>query len=366
MPRAKPELAAPERPAPPAPFVGQRHVVEYFARIGPGGLNHAYLFHGPRGVGKTTFAKVLTLTLHCERPRSFPTGYCGQCAACQRGIAGSSADTIFVDIPFIHYADEMAGKPQRKTDTLGIETSRLMIRLMELHSYEGGPLVCIVPNFETAAGIRDEPYNALLKQLEEPQARKFLFLTAQNPELLLPTVRSRTTAIRFNPLSEHDIVRQLVTHYGEDEKRALALARRSEGSLGDALRERAEGAAALREQTRRWVLACLGDPRSVPPMPSLGKDDPRATLAEVLRQAKLTARDLLVCALVNADSALDLEAGEHYKKVCKTLGEAAAPATMRALGALNDATRMATSNIPPATIFGWLQVQLRSAGGPPA
>src|SRR5437016_10885953 len=107
------------------PFVGHAPIVNYFERVGPEALAHAYLFYGPRGVGKSTFARTLALTLHCERPVSFPTGYCGQCNACRRGLAGSSGDTIYADDDFIRLADELAGKEERKTSTFGIEAARL-------------------------------------------------------------------------------------------------------------------------------------------------------------------------------------------------------------------------------------------------
>src|ERR1039457_980269 len=107
-------VAPPPRPDAPKPFVGQPQVVEYFRRLGPEKLAHAYLLHGPRGTGKKTFARALALTLHCEHPTSFPTGYCGTCGPCLRGIAGTSGDTIIVDDDFVRAADALAGKAERK------------------------------------------------------------------------------------------------------------------------------------------------------------------------------------------------------------------------------------------------------------
>ncbi len=350
---------APPRPQPPPPFVGQQHVVDYFRCVGSHALSHAYLFYGPRGVGKRTFAKLLGLTLHCERPTSFPIGYCGECAACHRGIAGSSGDTILVDQAFIRRADEVAGKAERKTDALGIETSRLMIRMMEMRSYEGGRLICVVPDFDRATG--DHPYNALLKELEEPDPGKLFLLTAERPELVLPTIRSRTFGIRFASLREEDIGEQLARHYGENPQKAAVLARRAQGSLGDALAERADEQAALRQQVRRWVFACISQPAVLPPMPALGRDDPRSALDEVLRQTRLTLRDLMACAACGSQSVLDLEVQREYKKICGLLGESAAAKTVKALGAADEAVRIAATNVPPPTILGWLQIQLRSA-----
>ncbi|HEV2038171.1 MAG TPA: hypothetical protein VGQ96_06135, partial [Candidatus Eremiobacteraceae bacterium] len=166
MARTKePALVEPPRPEPPPPFVGQRHVIDYFRRVGPQHLAHAYLLHGQRGVGKRTFATLLAMTLHCERPTGFPIGYCGTCGACRRAIAGSSGDTIVISDEFIREADRLAGKSiERKTDVMGIETSRRIITLMQMHSYEGGQLICIVPDFDFVTN--DAVYNALLKELE--------------------------------------------------------------------------------------------------------------------------------------------------------------------------------------------------------
>ncbi len=223
MARTKqPEQVEPPKPRVLHPFVGQQHVLEYFRRLGPTDLSHAYLLHGQRGVGKRTFATMLAMTLHCERPSSFPTGYCGTCGACRRAIAGSSGDTIVISEEFIREADRLAGKSiERKTDVMGIETSRRIIQLMQMHSYEGGRLVCIVPDFDFVTN--DAVYNALLKELEEPNPGRLFLLTAERPDRVLPTIRSRTTSLRFGPLSEAEIATQLQSYYGVPKARAELL-----------------------------------------------------------------------------------------------------------------------------------------------
>jgi len=343
------------------PFVGQERVVEYFQRLGANRLAHAYLFSGPRGVGKKTLARTLARTLHCERPSSFPLGYCGTCGPCIRGFAGSSGDTIVVTPEFIRKADALAGKPERKTDDMSMEAARAVIREMQMHSYEGNRLVCILPDFENVTG--DIVYNALLKELEEPGENKTFIITVERAESVLPTVRSRATEIRFGPLSQGAIARQLETHHGVEKQRAAALARRAQGSLGDALAELDEDVGALRAAARDWVLACLRTPDEMPPVPPLskeGRDAARADLDEILRQARIAVRDVAACSLGGEKSILDPEGATQARAMAAALGARAVHIVIAAFDALNDATRLANTNVQPAQILGWLEIRLRS------
>ncbi len=342
----------------PPPFIGQRHVVEYFARTGPARLAHAYLLHGPRGTGKRTFARMLAWTLNCERPTSFPLGYCGTCGPCVRGINRSSGDILEIDSNFI----DATGKPDRKTDDIGIDQVRAIIERMQLKSYEGGRPICIIPDFD--AVTKEFVPNALLKQIEEPGARKLFLLTVEREDAVLPTIRSRCVSVRFDRLSEADITRQLTAHYGIEDDQATTLARRSLGSLGDALAERDGEAADVREAARTWLLACLSRPDSLPPMVQFGKDAPRDVLDETLRQARVTARDVMVGSIAGDDALFDIAQRERYSAARAAMGSAATARASKALGFINDAIFMAGTNAAPATVYGWLQVQLRSLAGP--
>ena len=352
-------LAEPPRYEPPKPFVGQAPVVNYFERVGPEGLAHAYLFFGPRGVGKTTFARTLALTLHCERPKSFPLGYCRTCDACRRGLAGTDSDTLFVNDDFVRLADELA-HIERKTTALGIETSRLIVHRMQLRSYSGRRSICIIPNFENVPHGREEVYNALLKELEEPDRGKLFLLTTEYPERILATIRSRSCMIRFGALREDEIAEALVADHGVDRKRARELAHRSQGSLGEALVQAAGAEADVREEARRWVLACLARPQALPPMPSLGKDDARTVLDAVLRHAKSALRDLLVYSAVGEDAIFDVGGAAEFRSASAALGATAARRAIAALSLFEEAGRIATTNVPPLQVLGWLQVQLRT------
>lgn len=335
--------------------------MEYFSNVGPRGLAHAYLFHGPRGVGKKTFARALALTIHCEHPTSFPLGFDGTCSSCLRGFAGSSGDTVVVDAEFIRAADALAGLQERKTDDMSIEAARSLIRKMQMRSYEGGRMVCIIPDFENVTG--DAVYNALLKELEEPDPGKLFLLTVEHPESVLPTIRSRTVDIAFRPLRAEDIARQLERHYGVKKHKAVALARRAQGSLGDAIDELDEDVGALRESARAWALACLSKPGIMPPPPQLSDEDragARADLQEVIRQARVAVRDVAAFAVAGDRLLLDFELAADIEKIASALGDRAIDATGAAIDDLNEAERLANTNVAPAQILGWLSIRLRS------
>jgi len=364
VPKRKTEIeAAPARqPAQaPKPFVGQERIVDYFRQLGPEGLAQAYVFSGPRGTGKRSFARALALTLHCERPTSFPLGYCGTCGPCVRGIAGSSGDTIVVDAEFIHRADAQADTTPRKTDDMGIEAARAVLREMQLRSYEGGRMVCIIPDFENVTG--DVVYNALLKELEEPDAGKLFLITVERPESVLPTVRSRSVELRFAPLAESAIAGQLETHYGVKKARARTLARRAQGSLGTALEELDDEVAALRASARAWALDCLRSPQEMPATPQLSKEDreaARADLDEIIRQARIAVRDVIAYSAAGDAYVLDVELLPEVKRTAAALKDAATALSAAALAALDEASRLASTNVAPGQILGWLQIQLRS------
>jgi DNA polymerase-3 subunit delta' len=346
----------PERKQAPLPFVGQRHVIEYFARLGPDKLAHAYLLHGPRGTGKRTFARMLAWTLNCQKPTSFPLGYCGVCGPCVRGIHGSSGDITEVDLAFIRATDTS----DRKTDDISIAQARAIIRRMQFESYEGGRPVCIIPDFENIT--KDEVPNALLKEIEEPGQQKLFLLTAEREESLLQTIRSRAVALRFGPLTDEEIAAHLTAHFGEAHERALSLARRAQGSLGDAIADRNSDTAVARDAARDWLLGCLAAPARLPAMPQLGKDDARAQLNEVLRQARISARDLMVSSISGAGALFDTHAGARYADAKRAIGPSAAMRAAKAIELVRDASRLANTNMAPATVLGWLQVQLRSLG----
>lgn len=205
---------------------------------------HAYLFSGPRGVGKALSARALAHSILCERatgagfccrPERCPARaggedegrargaaarpLCDCCAACVQVALGVHPDLTCVALA-----------PGR-SEVL-IEQVRGLIAALAVRPARGAVKVAIIDDAETL-GIPAQ--NALLKTLEEPPGHAVIFMVAQSERALLDTVRSRMRPVRFRALSPEEIETVLGARPGLDPARAGALARLARGSLGRAL-----------------------------------------------------------------------------------------------------------------------------------
>lgn len=177
-------------------------------------IAHAYLFVGPRHVGKRTLALNLAQALNCE-------GFeppCGQCRSCRRILEGKHADVIPIGL-------------DSKTE-ISIDDVREARRLANLPPYEGKCKVFIIDDAEY---LSNEASNALLKVLEEPPPKVVWLLLACDEGRLLPTVVSRCHRLALRPMPAKQIERILVDSYGIPPDRARLLARLGRGCLGWAL-----------------------------------------------------------------------------------------------------------------------------------
>lgn len=199
--------------------VGQDHVVSSLkGAIAKKRIHHAYLFSGPRGVGKTSLARILAKSLNCEKgPTPTP---CLQCASCVDIAAAKSLDIIEID-----------GASNR-----GIDEIRALRENVKLSPAAGRFKVYIIDEVHM---LTKEAFNALLKTLEEPPKHiKFIFATT-DPHKVLPTILSRCQKFQFNLLTLDQIVGKLkgITKAEKikiDENLLYTIAQAGEGSIRDA------------------------------------------------------------------------------------------------------------------------------------
>ncbi|MGX7669305.1 DNA polymerase III subunit gamma and tau [Plantactinospora sp. DSM 117369] len=162
------------RPRTFAEVIGQEHVTEPLSQaLRTGRLNHAYLFSGPRGCGKTSSARILARSLNCEQgPTPEPCGVCDSCKSLATDGAGS-IDVIEIDAASHGGVDD--ARELRERAFFAPASSRFKIYVID-----------------EAHMVSTQGFNALLKLVEEPpEYVKFIFATTE-PEKVLGTIKSRT------------------------------------------------------------------------------------------------------------------------------------------------------------------------------
>ena len=197
-----------------------------------GRLAHAYVFVGPSGIGKKTFAIELAKCLLCEKHTDAELESCGECPSCQQVAAGTHPDLIRIGL--LEGKRELLVEQFIGDKSRGMRGKEGLCHDVSLKPMSARRRVALIDDAEL---LNDESANALLKTLEEPPPNSVLILIATSPDLLLPTIRSRCQVIAFQPLSpEH--VRELLLREGvtDDERQAAQAAALSGGSL-DAARQ---------------------------------------------------------------------------------------------------------------------------------
>ena len=207
-------------------IIGHDRVAEQFRRAATRGrLVGSFLFVGPEGVGKRTFATAMAKSLLCQNhsPQDFDA--CGTCAACHQVDAGNHPDVYDVAKPEdkteLPLELLIGSKEQRGRSGVCYEISR--------KPYAGGYKIAVI---DDADKLNEEGANALLKTLEEPPPHAILILIGTSAAKQLPTIRSRCKIIRFFPLPPQELAGLLESqNVVASPERALRLARSSDGGL---------------------------------------------------------------------------------------------------------------------------------------
>lgn len=201
--------------------VGQSHITTTLKNaIGNNQLAHAFLFCGPRGVGKTTCARILAKTINCENLT--PDGEaCNTCNSCVSFDAGASLN--------IHELDAASNN--------SVDDIRSLVEQVRFAPQAGKYKVYIVDEVHM---LSSSAFNAFLKTLEEPPSYAIFILATTEKHKILPTILSRCQIFDFKRITNNDTIEHLQEICDKEsieaEKAALhVIAQKSEGCMRDAL-----------------------------------------------------------------------------------------------------------------------------------
>ena len=286
-------------------------------------LSHFYLISGPAGSGKKTLAALLAQAIFCQGERR----PCGVCAACRKVQQGIHPDFITVD------------DPEHKT--VAVKIIRQAREDAFIRPNEAQRKVYMIPQ---ELGI--EGQNALLKILEEPPEYGVFLLLTDNPEKLLPTVRSRCVELKLGALTTQELETALLREFPGTPKDALEAAIHSSGGYLGQAKQILQKGQAVEPQTLQLAHAFAQGDRlqwmsQVVPMEKWKRD----ALIVVLQQLQQILADALKCRA-------GLPAvGAVAKNICENRS---AEQIRQALNHIQTSMEYAQSNVSPAAICGWL------------
>lgn len=295
-----------------------------------GRMAHFYLLSGPEGSGKHTLSDLLAAAMLCtgqEKP-------CFRCEACRKVMAHTHPDYVIVD------------DPEKKT--VPVELIRQARADMYVRPNEGERKIYCFPRGQDM-GIPGQ--NALLKVLEEPPAYGVFLILTDNPEKLLPTVRSRCVELPLRALSPEQLTKHLKERYPQADDQTIAGAvARSGGYLGQALSAMEEGST-LSPQSQAFLESfaasdALGLLRVLVPMERWKRDQLIPELNQWIR--------MLHGALLSRSGIAALSGQEQQLGVVRSAAQ-----LTHTIEVLEKAVQYAQGNVSVAAICGYLQWALR-------
>ena len=208
------------RPATFASVVGQRHITSTLKNaIERGQLAHAYLFCGPRGVGKTTCARIFAKAINCLNPQSGEA--CNECESCRSFNEGRSLN--------VHELDAASNN--------SVDDIRNLIEQVRIIPQQGRYSVFVIDEVHM---LSSAAFNAFLKTLEEPPKHAIFVLATTEKHKIIPTILSRCQIYDFNRIRVEDGVeylRYIATKEGveADDEALNLIAHKADGGMRDAL-----------------------------------------------------------------------------------------------------------------------------------
>jgi DNA polymerase-3 subunit delta' len=311
----------------------------FFEHLTAATLSHGYLFTGPQGVGKKTFARAVGRSLLCVTPKRTLLGWCGTCSGCTRIDAGSHPDFYFSEGQ-LKIGDRDGSGFHESDET----TARDLVRQLSMHSYAGGKRVFVLGD----ADFTREAANALLKFFEEPPADVLLVVTTNALGRVMPTIRSRLVEVTFPLLSEDEVV-QVLERHGTAREEAQRAASFANGSAARALAYLDEGEGATRDAAVEWFFAAaLGAEADATGWAT------RPTLEAGLETVKTLARDWIALGFGGSVPLLARDQRSRLEELPRR--EPAAFAKM--LSAIGDAERIARTNVSPPLVADIVRMAL--------
>lgn len=180
-------------------------------------VSHAYIFGGEDGAGKRLLASLFAMDLLCKEGDGEP---CMHCASCRKAISGNHPDILYIT--------------HDNPNSIGVDELReQLVDTIDIRPYESSRKVYIC---DDADKMTVQAQNAILKSIEEPPSYAVILLLSENPEALLPTIRSRCVTLQLKPVGDALIKEYLMQTLHVPDYQAEIEASYAQGNVGKAIR----------------------------------------------------------------------------------------------------------------------------------